>query len=222
VSAAGGGAAPTAAAASAGAANGSAAATETGRSAPGMGKTLIDPSGIDLFFLQYAVSGATPPFADLAKLDTTVQSADEFSRDATLAKVEAQLRARASAVHGTSYLQVNLINSFGQYDGKYKEYDFQMVNGTTISYSGIFGREVDLTLTNGGFAETWKLDPTEAEDVLRRTGGSRSVVLVLKLEILDAPPPVNDAPLRINTRILEYEIQSQFKNVRLGKVIVSK
>jgi hypothetical protein len=186
------------------------------------GKLLTEPTGVDLFFLQYSVSGLQPPFSDLAKLDTTVRSANEFNRDSALAKVEAELRARAEAVRGTKLLQVNLNDSFGQYDTKYKEYDFQMGSGTVIPFYSVFGREVQLALTNGGLAQAWKLEPSEAEEVLQRTGGDRHVMLVLKLQVLDAPPALNDAPMRIDTRVLEYEIRSAFKNVNLGKVIVGK
>jgi hypothetical protein len=186
------------------------------------GKLLTDPDGIDLFFLQYSISGAAPSFSDLAGLDSTVQSANEFNRDDARAKVEAQLRARAEAVRGTRLLQVSLNDSFGQYDPKYKEYDFQMGSGTVVPFNSLFRREVDLALTNGGLAQSWKLEPSEAEDVLRRTGGDRHVLLVLKLQVLDAPPPVSGAPLRINTRVLEYEIRSTLKNIHLGQVIVEK
>lgn len=186
------------------------------------GRLLAEPTGVDLFFLQYSISGAQPPFSDLAKMDATVRSANEFNRDSTLAKVETELRARAEAVRGTKLLQVNLNDSFGQYDNKYKEYDFQMGSGTVIPFYSVFGREVQLALTNGGLAQAWRLEPSEAEDVLRRTSGDRNVMLVLKLQVLDAPPAVNDSPMRINTRVLEYEIRSRFKNVNLGRVVVGK
>ena len=121
------------------------------------GKLLTEPTGVDLFFLQYSISGAQPAFSDLAKLDPAVRSANEFNRESVLAKVEAELRARADAVRGTKLLQVNLDDSFGQYDTKYKEYDFQMGSGTVIPFYSVFGREVQLALTNGGLAQAWKL-----------------------------------------------------------------
>lgn len=184
------------------------------------GKLLVDPAGVDVFFLQYAISGASPDFTELANLDPAVQAANEFSRNATRARVEGELRARAGSVQGTTLLQVNLNDSFGEFDSKYREYDFKMGNGSVIPYFAVFGREVDLALTNGGLAQSWRLEPSEAEDILRRTGGDRNVLLVLRLQILNAPPAMNGAPMRINTRILEYGIRSSLKDIPLGKVVV--
>ncbi len=107
---------------------------------------------------------------------------------------------------------------FGEYDTKYREFDFNLGNGTRIQYTA-YGREISLVLTNGGRAQNWTLEPSEAEDVLRRTSGDRHVVLLLKLEVTGTAPAVGAGALLINTRIVEYEIRGH-GNVRLGNVVV--
>ena len=183
-------------------------------------RTLVDPTGTDLLLLHYAVSGSEPPFREIAQHDPSVQAANEFDREALITKVSEQLKATARTVRDVRALQVSIEGYFGQYDEKYREFDFDLSDGTVISKLA-FGREVDLVLSNGGLAQSWPMEPSEAADVLRRTGGNRQVVLVLKLEILDAPPAIEGAPLRINTRIAEYEIRSK-QNLRLGRVVVRK
>jgi hypothetical protein len=155
---------------------------------PQPGRTLASFDGTDLFFLQYVVSGAEPPFRELAKLDPAYRSVNEFNRDAVLGRLAAQLRARAEAVRGVRFLQINLSDSFGEYDSKYKEFDFSIDTGNTVDFSA-FGRRIQLAFTNGGLARNWKVEPAEAEDLLRRTNGDRHVVLAMKLEIIDAGAP---------------------------------
>jgi hypothetical protein len=167
-------------------------------------------------FLYYATSGENPPLSEIADLST---ASKEFNRDDAHAKIEAQLKAKLEAVKGVKFLQVNLGSSFGQYDEKYKEYDFDLGTGTTIPFTA-FNRNVDLVLTNGGLAESWKLDPSEAAEVLRKNGGSRGVQLLLHLQVLDAPPSTSDSQLRINVRILDYDIHN-YRGDRLGRVVVT-
>jgi hypothetical protein len=185
------------------------------------GKTLTDPSGDDLFLLHYCLSGADPAFPELAKLDSKVRSADEFTRNSVAANIEKQLRARAAEVCGTGHLVIDLSDRFGEFDDKYKEYSFTMRNGSVITLASAFGRAVEIVLTNGGLARTWKIEPQDAQDVLRRTKGNRSAVLALKLDVLNAVPAFNSAPLTINARIVEYEIRSETDNLRLGNVVVN-
>jgi hypothetical protein len=192
------------------------------RPATGSGKTLVDPTGVDLFFLQYSLSGLEAPFGEIASLDQRVRSGNAVSPDAARTRVEAELRARADAVRGTEFLEVNLNETFGMYDSKSKELDFDMVDGTFIPFHHVFGREVDLVLTNGSQAQAWKLEPAEAEDVFRRNGGDRRVLLALKLQVLDAPPAVGSGPTKIDTRVLEYEVKSAWKRTDLGKVVVAR
>lgn len=182
-------------------------------------KQLVAPEADDIFLLYYATSGAVPAFSDLADLSPAVQSANEFKREGAHANAESQLKARLQALTGTRYLQVNLDSSFGQYDDRYKEYDLDMGNGTSISYNA-FGKTVDLVLTNGGLAQSWKLPPDEAADVLKKNGGFRNVQVLLHLEILDAPP-TTESQMRINTRVLDYDIRTN-RGDRLGHVEVTK
>ena len=199
------------------------AVVSTGKAAPPQtdvaNRELANPEPIELYFLHYLLAGTEPPFRDLAKLDPAFRSANEFNRDAALARAEADLRAKAETVKGVKFLEVNLEDAFGEYDSKYKEFDFTIGNGSRISF-GAFGRQINLVLTNGGLAQSWQLDPAEAQDVLRRTAGDRKVVLVLKLELIGAPPAASGTTLlSINTRILQYEIRSR-RNVRLGNIVV--
>jgi hypothetical protein len=193
--------------------------SEASNAKGGGGKLLVEPDENDIFFLYYAASGANPSFSEIADLSNAVKSADEFNRGATHAKVEAELKAKLESVKGVGFLQVNLNDSFGQYDDKYKEYDLDMGNGTTIPFSA-FGRNIDVVLTNGGLAQSWKLDSSEAAQVLKKNGGNRNVQLLLHLQVLDAPPATSDSRLRINVRVLDYDVRS-YGGDRLGRVVVT-
>lgn len=182
------------------------------------GRELANPSPIDMYFLQHFVANTEPPFPELAKLDFEYQHADEFNRDSTLARLEGDLRKRAETVKDVKFLQVSLYCNFSEYDSKYKEFDFDLDDSSAIPYQA-FNRQVRLALTNGNLAQSWKLEPSEAQNVMQRTGGERFVALNMKLEIIDAPPGVNGAPLVINARILEYDIRTR-RNLFLGHVVV--
>ncbi len=182
----------------------------------GGGKQLVSPDAEDVVFLYYGLSGEDPSLSEIADLST---ASKEFGRAEAHAKIEAQLKAKLDAVKGVKFLQVNLNNSFGQYDEKYKEYDFDLGTGTSIPFTA-YGRNVELVLTNGGLAQSWKLDPPDAAEVLRKNGGGRGVRLVLHLRVLDAPPSAGDSRLRIDVRILDYDILS-YRGDRLGRVVVT-
>jgi uncharacterized caspase-like protein len=184
------------------------------------GKNLSNPSDTDLYLLAYDLSHIEAPFDELSERDQSVLRANEFDKPKKAARAEEELRARAKSLQGTAMLSVSMHNNFGEYDPKYEEYDFTSLSENVHLSFNAFGRQIKLYMTNGDKAQSWKLTPEEAAQVLRLTKGQRYVRLALKLQILDADPPVGQEPLVIRTRIVEYDIFTQNGNTRLGKVVV--
>ncbi len=176
-----------------------------------------DPSTVLL--LQYKFSRTEPPYAALALLDNAVRSADEFHKAEAIRQADAALRARAAGLAGVEKITVNLVTRFSDYDAQYGEYDFDLNDGTYISYTA-FDRQVQIALTNGTSAQSWKLDAKEAEEALRKNKGNRSATLALLLSLSESLPPVNGAPPVLNAKIVSYDIFTQFGNVRLGHIVV--
>lgn len=190
-----------------------------GAAAADAGRTLAQPADLDLFFLAYRAAGVEPPFAALATRDPKVSRADEFTRQKTADEVERQLRSRAESVRDVKLLQVNLDATIGEYDPKYGEYTFVgLGDGTYIPSGSPFGTEVRIALVNGGQAQSWPLDATEAAAVLQRNRGERFVTLALRLEVIGAQQPVDGVPLVLDAKILAVDVMAGDHRTRLGKL----
>jgi hypothetical protein len=61
--------------------------------------------------------------------------------------------------------------------------------------------------------------PAQAEDILRRNGGSRKVTLLLHLAIDDATPAVGSSAAKMNAHILDCEIRGK-GGILLGRLDV--
>jgi hypothetical protein len=114
---------------------------------------------------------------------------------------------------------VNMNSTLSEYDNDHHEYDLDINDGSFISYY-IFGRTVQLALTNGTAAQVWSLADNEAESVLKRNHGGRYVTLVLNLSLMESPPAVDGQPMILNARITGYDILAGFGSMRLGHVDV--
>jgi hypothetical protein len=211
------------------AATGKAAIVEPSPLPADWGDRLLRYPSVDyLYLLSYALWGQEPPIAELVKLDPAVKGANEFNRDSAERKAEADLRARASEVAGTRFLEVVVRGSLGTYDGRRKEFNFAIADGGSFRLGTGFDNFVDLVIWNGDDSSSWPMEPDVAEGIVRRNQGSREVDLHLKLELELAPMRVSDytftkgRPLiEVNGRILAYEIRTT-QGALLGKVVVGE
>ena len=181
---------------------------------------LDNPDAETIYFLQQEYSNTIPDLNALAQTDPNVQNADEFHKTEVANQVASELKQREAVTHGVKIITVNLDSQFDPYDSDYQEYDFDISDGTYISYTA-FNQQVQVDLTNGTEAQTWSLKPDLAEKVLNKTQGTRSVTLALTLEMEASPPSVDGQPLVLNAKILSYDVLTQFDNFRLGHVNVS-
>lgn len=179
---------------------------------------LASPSAQEMYYIQNFVAGTEPAYRELAKRDPEYNRANEFDRETVLNRLEANLRKGAEHLKSVRLLRVNVADSFGEYDPRYQEYDFTISNGSSFSFNA-YGKGVELVVTNGSMAQGWKLNPSQAEDVLRRNDGSRRVTLVLHLSIDDATPALGNSAAKLNAHILDCEIRGK-GGILLGRIEV--
>ncbi len=181
-----------------------------------------NPDFSTVFFLQHKFAHTVPSYEATAQWDDTVRSADEFRKPAAIAQAVARLKARAASLDGVKRIVVNLMTTFADYDARYQEYDFNINDGTYIDYNNGLGGDVRIALTNGTKAQTWKLNPAEAEEILRKNKGFRSVTLVLSLVLLPSPPAVGGELAILNAKIVGYDILAEQSHAKLGSVVVER
>jgi hypothetical protein len=180
---------------------------------------VVNPDASTIFLLQCEFAKTDPPYDAITHWGSTVQSSDEFHRPEAIKEAGASLHAKAGGLQGVNKIIVNLGSRFSEYDAQYGEYDFDINDGSYITYSA-FGRQVRIALTNGTRAQTWKLTPKEAEDALRKNKGDRLATLVLTLMLLDSPPAVDSEPMVLNARVIGYDVLTGYSHVKLGSVVV--
>ena len=180
---------------------------------------ISNPDAATIYLLQCKLSGTAPAFEAMEQADSTVKAADEFHRADAIKRLDASLRARYASLDGVKKIVVNLANHFSEYDGQYGEYSFDINDGSYIPFNA-FGRQINIALTNGTKAQTWKLAAKDAEDVLRKNKGNRIGTLVLTLAPLQSPPAMEGQPMLLNTQIVGYDILSGVGSTKLGSVTV--
>ena len=177
-----------------------------------------DPTSVTL--LQYKYSKVAPPYATLAACEESVKSADEFHKDAALKLAQARLAGRFAEMQDTVKLIINLSSSFSEYDSDHGEYDLDINDGTVISAYNACSKEVRIALTNGTNAQTWKLDPAEAQRVLEKNRNIRNVIAILKLTLLPSSQAVDGEPAVLNAKVVGYDVLSLMGDRKLGAVAV--
>ncbi len=185
-------------------------------------ETISNPDLSTLYLLQSRFAHVAPPYEAMAQWDNAVRSADEFQKPVITERIVTALKARNANLDGVKKIVVNLECTFSEYDTQYREYDLNIGDGTYIIYNSGFGGEVRIALTNGTKAQIWKLDPDDAERVLRKNGGGKNVMLVLTLLLLPSPPAVGGEPVVLNAKIVSYDILADNSNVKLGSVAVER
>lgn len=188
------------------------------------GTPLINPNGDEIYFLQQEYSQTTPVLNSLAQADDSVINADEFQKQHALNQVVGQLKQQEASVKGVTTITVDLNTTFTPYDSDYGEYDFNISDGTYIPYTAFQEtyqpKAVQIDLINGTDAQSWSLKPDLAQSVLDKTGGTREVILALKLQLESSPPGVQGQPLVLNAKVLSYDVLTQTGGIRIGHVDV--
>ena len=180
------------------------------------------PSGDDLAIVAYDLAGTDPPFAIWAKGLRDVATLDEFKRPPAAAAAEKRLRSRAEAIHAARLIKVTFLSRFGEYNDMYHEFDLDIDDGTIVTFHpAVHPGGVILHFANGGLAQAWPLPAEEAAKVVALAGGDRSVSVTAKVELQSAMIPGGEsAPIEIIGKVLEYDLVSAAKHVRLGHVVV--
>lgn len=183
-------------------------------------ESLSNPDPSAVLFLQYKYAHTAPPFEALAQRGLGSKSGDEFHKQDEIKQAAAVLKAKAASLDGVKTVTVSLMSAFSDYDFQFQEYDFDINDGSYLPFNNVLGREVRIALTNGTKAQTWKLGPKDAEDVLRKNKGQRAVTLVLTLLLLDSTPAGEGEQITLNAKVLSYDIMTAYGSGRLGKVVV--
>ena len=183
---------------------------------------LVTPTAEDFAYLAYSIAGTPAPFDTWAQADRRVTSLDEFSQAAAAQALAAQMRARADRIKDIRTVKIEVDSQFGEYNDQYGEYDFDINDGTIITYNTpLCPRGVVLNLTNGGAAQSWSLSPADAAKILKMTQGNRSVTLTMTVQLTGATLPGSDSdPISIDATIVDYDISTAWTNLRLGHVVV--
>lgn len=182
--------------------------------------TLVNPSPISLLLLQARYSATSPDYKALVETLPSVQQADEFHKAQVISDEVKKLQQTYASYKNVSNVVINLDNSFEPYDSDNDEYDFDIDDGTYISYTAL-GRSLQVDLTNGTASQSWQLSPQAAQTVLDTNGGNRQVVLVLNLHLEQSPPPIDGQTAVLNASIISYDVLGVFTNQKLGHVDVS-
>ena len=182
-------------------------------------EALFNPDAPTILLLQYKLAATTPPFEAMAKWDAQKNAVDEFHRPALESQTNAELKSKFAGINGVQRISLSLVSNLGEYDAQYGEYDFDINDGSVIQFHA-FGRRVNVALTNGTLAQSWKLTASDAEAVLHKNKEQRGVYLALNLELLPSPPGTEDEPLVLNARIVSYDVLSWVGHAKLGSVVV--
>lgn len=174
----------TAASATASADEGTAAATPaTAADAGGTGGQLLShPDHLQMVMLGYRLRGMTPPLAQWAEAQYAVQRANEFERAAVLASERQRLQGIYDGTANVGRLRMDVGAQLSQYDAARGGYYLTAFTpGSVFNFSAepaSHAREqVAVQVDNEEELNFWPLDAAAAQDVLRKTNGSRSVDL---------------------------------------------
>jgi len=190
------------------AASASPAAAGAAPAVPGGGsRTLTEPDDFQLVLLGYRLDGKTPPLERWADDAWEVKRADEFKRPAVRQAELERLQGVWESTADVGKLRFNVSAGFGEYDAARGGFYLDAFTpGSYFDFSANPGEAKNITLRvdNTGELNFWPMDATAAQDVLRRTGGSRSVVLDSEFRILGVSQR-GQAP-EISLRLLRYTI----------------
>lgn len=136
-------------------------------------RVLNQPDNLQVKMLAYRIAGKTPPLAEWAEKAVGKRYVDEFQRPAALQQEQERLQAVWDGTAGVGWVRFNVNANFSEYDATRGGYYFDAF--TPGSYF-TFG-DVRLGVDNMGELNFWPLDAASAQDVLRRNGSLRNVVL---------------------------------------------
>jgi hypothetical protein len=178
----------------------------------GDNRTLEHPDGDLLYYLYCQRANMKVPYETFAEREPAYRQADEFNRDRVRSEIVARLKSSAPDVRGVRYVTLRANGSFGTYDFKHQEFDFELENSMDLSYiAHEGGANILVRLTNGGAASIWSMPPERGKALLGQLHGERRVLLDLRTEVLGAEdmgydPNRTDIRGRLNVKILEIDV----------------
>jgi hypothetical protein len=168
----------------------------------------------------YQLANSQPPIEKWADAAPSVRQANEFGKQAAAEKEVSRLRAELYSLADVGFVRLNINMEFSQYDASLGEYTLRGFGADNyLQYSCFADKQLRVRLDNSPWAQSWPLKPAEAEQVLQRNGGSRSIVAVSRIELVGAEPDSQQGPLVLIGKLREVTILG-VTNVRLGSVVV--
>ena len=130
------------------------------------------------------------------------------------------MRRYFQALSDVKTLRVNIAMTFSDYDASLGEYTLSGFGANDYVPFRCFGNEqVNLRMDNSPFAQSWTLSPAEAEQVLKRNRGSRSIIAVSKIDVTGAESGDNGSHTLVG-KVREIDVIGQFTNAPLGAFVV--
>lgn len=184
-------------------------------------QVLRNPSDDTVCLVYYHIANQTPPFAQFAQTEPAVASANEFDQPKALAAAESQLTALYNSLAGVTTLQIDLQMSMGTYS-QLGEYDLDGFGGDESINYNCFGNtfQLQLQFDNSDYAQSWVLNPSQAQDVLARNGGSRAVVASTTIVLTGVSPSAPGEPLILTGDVKKVVVVGGYNKAPLGEYTV--
>lgn len=185
-------------------------------------RVLMNPSDNTMCLLYYHIANQTPPFNQFAQTAPSVVNANEFDQPKALSDEVSQLTALYNSLAGVTVIKININMSMGTYDSQFGEYDLTGFAGNEYINYNCFDNTATLQLQfdNSDYAESWTLNPSQAQDALNRNGGSRDIVAVSTISLTGINPGAPGDPLVLVGDVKEVKVIGAYNEAPLGGYVV--
>ncbi len=179
--------------------------------------TLRSPSSISICLLYYKVLGQQVPYDSFADGLPEVERANEFQKGKLKAGKISQLKDVYQSISETKTIQLNIEMDIGTYDADLSEYTVSGFGPNSyVEFICPDRSRVHVFFENGIYAQSWSLDPTAAEQVLKRNHDSRKVVASTSIDLISSDKPNGDNILVLHGKVIAVDYFSRFTNAQLG------
>ena len=179
-------------------------------------RQLDHPDNLQILMLAYRLEGRTPPLDEWAAAQSRVVYADEFTRPTLLREERERLQGIYDGTADVGRLRMNVNARFGEYDATRGGYYLDaFMPGSAFDFSAqpspsVQAQRISLQVDNPEELNFWSLDSAQAQDVLARNSGMRSVVLDSRF-VLTGISRRNEGRV-ISARLAGYVIGSDHYN----------
>lgn len=179
-------------------------------------RQLDHPDNLQILMLAYRLEGRTPPLDEWAAAQSRVVYADEFTRPTLLKEERERLQGIYDGTADVGRLRMNVNARFGEYDATRGGYYLDaFMPGSAFNFSAqpspsVQAQRISLQVDNPEELNFWPLDTAQAQDVLARNSGMRSVVLDSRF-VLTGISRRNESRV-ISARLAGYVIGSDHYN----------